>query len=204
MPKIVDHDERRQRIATAALQVIARNGVSGASLRSVAREAGCSTGIIAHYFGDKQSLLIGTLREAMRHQGKMIADAVAKLDGMGRLQAILEAGMTLDTPREAICRVFYHYASEDQKQPAVIEELASYYSWWRREVGDAIETLQAERHFQGQDIVKLSKILVGLAEGLAIQGIFGGSGFSAERQRELLAISIANLDSAVVLEGANP
>ena len=203
MPKIVDHDVRRSEIATAVLQVIARSGVSGASLRSVAQEAGCSTGVIAHYFGDKEGLLIGTLREAMQRQGKMIADAVAELDGLARLQAVLEAGMTLDAGRKAICRIFYHYAGEGMNEPALRQELSNYYVWWRREIADIIEEVQSEGHFAGQNITKLARIFVGLAEGLAIQGIFGDDTITATTQRELLANSIANLDRTFVPEGAN-
>lgn len=203
MPKVVDHDVRRSEIATAVLQVIARSGVSGASLRSVAQEAGCSTGVIAHYFGDKEALLIGTLREAMQRQGKMIADAVAELNGMARLQAVLEAGMTLDSARKAICRIFYHYAGEGMNEPALRQELSNYYVWWRREVADIIEALQSDGHFAGQDITKLARTFVGLAEGLAIQGIFSDNTINADVQRELLAISISGFDRALVSEGAN-
>ena len=200
MPKIVDHDERRQMIATAALQVIARSGVSGANLRSVAREANCSTGIIAHYFGDKESLLIETLREAMRQQGTEVANAVAKLDGFDRLQAILEAGMTLDSGREATCRIFYHFAGEGMGKPALQEELAGYYIWWRREVSDVIEELQAEGHFDGQDVTTLSQTLVALAEGLAIQGIFNDGQFSTDHQRAILTTYLASFGQTPALE----
>ena len=56
--------------------------------------------------------------------------------------------------------------------PALAGELASYYDWWRREVGDVIESLQVDGHFVGQDPSALAETLVGLAEGLAIQGVF--------------------------------
>ena len=44
MPKIVDHDARRRELVEIASQVIAKNGVEGATLRELAAEAGFSNG----------------------------------------------------------------------------------------------------------------------------------------------------------------
>lgn len=195
MPKIVDHDERRAQIAAAVLRVIARDGVKGADLRSVAKEAGCSTGVIAHYVGDKQALLLGALREAMHHVARAMADVAEGQSGIARLIAMLEAGMPLDAERAASCRIFYHFAAEGMNEPALAGELASYYDWWRREVGDVVETLQADGHFAGQDPSALAETLVGLAEGLAIQGVFAADPAQAVRLSGRLADAIARFDA---------
>ncbi len=56
MPTIVDHDERRERIAEAAWRVIEREGPEGANLRRIAREAGHTTGVVtAEYAGKWES-----------------------------------------------------------------------------------------------------------------------------------------------------
>ena len=57
MPKIVDWDARRDEILSATWRVIARDGIARATIRSIAREAGCSRGILAHYFDDKADIL---------------------------------------------------------------------------------------------------------------------------------------------------
>ena len=195
MPKIVNHDERRAHIAAAVLRVIARDGVRGADLRSVAREAGCSTGVIAHYVGDKQALLLGALREAMNHVARAMADVAEGQSGMARLIAILEAGMPLDAERAASCRIFYHFAAEGMNDSRLAAELASYYDWWRHEVADVVENLQADGHFARQDPSALAETLVGLAEGLAIQGVFAADPAQALRLGGRLADAIARFDA---------
>lgn len=195
MPKIVDHDERRAHIAGAVLRVIAREGVKGADLRSVAKEAGCSTGVIAHYVGDKQALLLGALREAMHHVARTMADVAEGQGGMARLIAMLEAGMPLDSERAASCRIFYHFAAEGMNDPALAGELASYYDWWRSEVADVVEALQAVGHFAGQAPSALAETLVGLAEGLAIQGVFAADPAQSTRLSGRLAEAIACFDA---------
>lgn len=57
MPKIVDHEERRQLIAKATWNVIAREGLGGASVRSIAKEANLSLGAVRHYFQTQDELL---------------------------------------------------------------------------------------------------------------------------------------------------
>lgn len=56
MPKVVDHEQRRREIGEAVLRVVLRGGVGGASVRSVAAEAGWSTGALRYYFGTQDEL----------------------------------------------------------------------------------------------------------------------------------------------------
>ena len=53
MPKIVDHDERRDLIARAACEVISRVPLDRITLREIANAAGWTTGAVTHYFADK-------------------------------------------------------------------------------------------------------------------------------------------------------
>jgi AcrR family transcriptional regulator len=62
MPKIVNHDERRDQIALVACRVVAENGFDQATIVRIAREAGYTTGMVAHYFDTKQDIIIAALR----------------------------------------------------------------------------------------------------------------------------------------------
>jgi AcrR family transcriptional regulator len=52
-----DHKVRKQQIAEATWNVIARLGISGATMRAIARETGYSTGVLSHYFHNKEEIL---------------------------------------------------------------------------------------------------------------------------------------------------
>ncbi|RUT35526.1 TetR family transcriptional regulator [Paenibacillus zeisoli] len=56
MPKIVDHDKQRQRVAEAAIRVIRKSGFEQASVRNIAQEAGLSAGSMRHYFSTQAEL----------------------------------------------------------------------------------------------------------------------------------------------------
>ena len=55
--------ERRQRILHTASRLFAERGYAGASLRDIAREAGCSLTLLDHHFGDKAHLLQAVVKE---------------------------------------------------------------------------------------------------------------------------------------------
>jgi TetR/AcrR family transcriptional repressor of bet genes len=52
-----DHDQRRQEVAEAVWAVLRDKGLEGITLRAVAREGGFTTGVLSHYFRDKDELL---------------------------------------------------------------------------------------------------------------------------------------------------
>ena len=54
--------DRQERILEAALRLLAREGISGVSMRAVARAAGVSLGLVNYYFTDKHSLIAASLR----------------------------------------------------------------------------------------------------------------------------------------------
>jgi AcrR family transcriptional regulator len=66
MPKIVDHAQRRDEIAVVACRVVAAQGFDRASMVRIAREAGYTTGMLAHYFESKQDIIIAALRLILR------------------------------------------------------------------------------------------------------------------------------------------
>ena len=66
MPKIVDHQERREQIALVACRVVAQYGFDQATIVRIAREAGYTTGMVAHYFDTKQDIIVAALRLILR------------------------------------------------------------------------------------------------------------------------------------------
>jgi TetR/AcrR family transcriptional regulator, transcriptional repressor of aconitase len=52
-----DHGKRQREVADVLLRVIGEQGFEKASMRMVAREAGCTTGVLSHYFSSKEDLV---------------------------------------------------------------------------------------------------------------------------------------------------
>jgi TetR/AcrR family transcriptional repressor of bet genes len=66
VPKIVNHDQRRDQIALVACRAVAQYGFEQATIVRIAREAGYTTGMVAHYFDTKQDIIVAALRLILR------------------------------------------------------------------------------------------------------------------------------------------
>lgn len=62
--KIVDHDKRRREMAEAAARVIAAEGIESLTTRRLAKELGCSLGVLAHYFPNKEEIVLAAFQWA--------------------------------------------------------------------------------------------------------------------------------------------
>jgi AcrR family transcriptional regulator len=96
MPKIVDHDQRRRELAGAAVRVIARAGIAGASTRIVADEAGWSTGVLKHYFDGRDDLMRHALGELERRNLERLQAGTAADSGFAALVATVERILAAD------------------------------------------------------------------------------------------------------------
>ncbi|MGN8244527.1 TetR/AcrR family transcriptional regulator [Cellulomonas soli] len=99
MPRRVDHDQRRREIVEATLRVVHRVGLAGATTRAIADEAGCTLSVLAHFFGNKDAILVaaqGAVYERMVQRGFRIG---GDLRGLAALRQALEAALPLDEER---------------------------------------------------------------------------------------------------------
>ncbi|MDO8361668.1 MAG: TetR family transcriptional regulator C-terminal domain-containing protein [Actinomycetota bacterium] len=116
MPKIVDHDERRRELARAALDVISRSGLEAATIRAVAEESGWSTGVLKHYYVDKDELLHESLREMERANLARFDAAQQQPTGLDAITAIV-AAIRRAEPRET--RLWIAFTSRACVDPAI-------------------------------------------------------------------------------------
>jgi AcrR family transcriptional regulator len=100
VPKIVDHTERRAEALEATWRVIARLGLDGTTTREIAREANCSTGVLAHYFKNKDEILRMALDYAHDRVRLRISALQERYSGVYLLRAVLAELIPLDYQRQ--------------------------------------------------------------------------------------------------------
>jgi AcrR family transcriptional regulator len=83
-----DHAARRTEIAEAACDVILRLGLAQASLSQIAREMGYTTGILRHYFSDKEELLLAAKNLLFDRSLEKARAAALRNTGIDRLRAM--------------------------------------------------------------------------------------------------------------------
>ena len=91
--KRAEPDERRQSLIEACARVLARAGASGASVRTIALEAGVSPGLVGHYFGSVDALVAATYGHTGARVDAALAAALtaAGPDPRAKLEAFVTA-----------------------------------------------------------------------------------------------------------------
>ncbi|MET3524016.1 TetR/AcrR family transcriptional regulator [Mesorhizobium abyssinicae] len=202
MPRIVDHQLRRQEICDVLLDVVAEHGLSGVTIRFVAEQGGWSTGVIAHYFKSRQDLLLGGLRRAADILGAHNLRALSTFSGLVALEQLLEIGIPLDARRLALGRIFVFFYVEAMADPDLRREIQSYLLDWRKSVAKAIKAAQTDGDISsGIDVKQAAMDLICLADGLTIQAILDPSVLQRVRNHSPVRYWIGRLirsDQAVV------
>ena len=81
--------QRREHIVQAATNVVAKQGLAALSVRSVASAAGCSRGLVEHYFGNKTALLVASNEWANKVYLERVDSAVGTTTGLAALEVRL-------------------------------------------------------------------------------------------------------------------
>jgi TetR/AcrR family transcriptional regulator, transcriptional repressor of bet genes len=117
MPKFVDHDRRRDEIALIACRVVAEHGFEKASMVRIARAAGHTTGMLAHYFDSKQDIIIAALRLILRRIEERLTQSVTAA-ARADLLALLTEALPVDEQRRTECAfwiAFWGQVSTDRR-----------------------------------------------------------------------------------------
>ncbi|MFV0407760.1 MAG: TetR/AcrR family transcriptional regulator [Propioniciclava sp.] len=116
MPKIVDHNERRDHIAEAVTNIVIRDGFDHVTMREIAAEAGYAHGAIARYFPDKQSILSATFVRVYTTSNERIlaqVDGVRGLEALNRMCSVLLPFEQKGANESRVVLTFWDRASQD-------------------------------------------------------------------------------------------
>lgn len=194
MPKIVDHDQRREEILDAAIRVIGTVGIDHATTRAIARESGYSTGVLSHYFEDKDELLRSVLLMTHRRFYGRLRAATEGQDALGRLWAMLCQNLPLDDERSAETRMEITFWPRAVSNP----ELARFQVEAASELLGDIEALVADVRSEG-DLTSsladadLAELLIAAIDGLSVHAELFPARLPPGRQRRLMLTQLRAL-----------
>ena len=187
MPKIVDHQARREELVEATWRVIARAGMAGATMREIAREASVSTGILAHYFTDKEDLLGFALRLSHRRVYERITARTEGLTGLPALRASMLEALPMDEERLLEAQIEMNFLSaafgNDSLRELQNREFERFWDELHQRVSEARERGEIPATFDADWITHQLIILV---EGISLEAVLYPARVQPDRQREIL------------------
>ncbi|MFI9592429.1 TetR/AcrR family transcriptional regulator [Nonomuraea sp. NPDC052265] len=169
MPKIVDHDERRAEVLSAARRVIVRDGIDAATTRAIAKEAGYSNGVLAHYFADKDEILLSALSQSHQRIRARLTRKVEGVTGLAALRELMLDNLPLDAERTQESRLEVSFWSRSLAS----ERLAEVQRAEADELRAAVRELLGQARAAGElrtdgNLDDLAEHLLALVDGLSL------------------------------------
>lgn len=162
MPKIIDHDERRDEFAEAVCRLIVRGGAANITTRQITAESGYSSGVLAHYFADKSEVMKYAFKYSHKEVYKFIeSEDLVGLDG---LYEYVRACLPLDERRVFLAQVeasYFGLAVGDGDIGAVVSsEFERFMSNVADLIGSAVEAGELEPHAADGDLVSSIRLVM--------------------------------------------
>ncbi|VEB97599.1 Fatty acid metabolism regulator protein [Cedecea lapagei] len=178
MPKKGMQPIRRRQLIDATLNAINEVGMHDATVAQIARRAGVSTGIISHYFQDKNGLLEATMRDVTTQLRDAVVGRLKALPGASasrRLSAIVEGNFDDTQTHSAAMKAWLAFWASSMHQPMLyrLQQVSS-----RR----LLSTLTAEfrRELPKQEARLAGYGLAALIDGLWLRAALSGKPFDRE------------------------
>jgi DNA-binding transcriptional regulator YbjK len=173
VPKVVDHDERRELLADALWRVVRRDGFAAVSVRSVAAEAGWSTGSLRYYFSTQDELVTFAMESLLQRVRTRIEAAGRTVRDMDGAVALLEEALPMDSHRRAESEVWLAMASASRTDPR-LRQLADQAHRGLRTLCEGVVrlvvALEGAQSRPGLDLQRETDRLHALLDGLAVHG----------------------------------
>ena len=188
MPKVVDHDERREQILSQCFDLFAEHGYGAMTMRKLASEMGVSTGTLYHYFDGKPALFEAMFRwlraRDIRTATEGIPEDASQAERLARLGTFLTIHQ--DSLRKAV-RVALDYQrqqSDEESRRFLAETLGEYRRALREQLG-----LDAHP--------ELTTVLLSFLLGMSVHGILDTDSVVVEHHVTVLALAaqaVADVD----------
>lgn len=198
MPKVVDHEERRQQLVEAAWRVINRVGLERTTIREIAAESGSSTGALAHYFRTKDDILRSALERADDEIRVRLEGIPPEAHPLQTLRHTLAQALPLDDRRAFELTLDVNFWARALNQPSLRALQHRDHDVWRDIVKNAVIDAQRvgalDRGRRAEDV---TDIIVAFVDGLGLQGLVYPELLTPERITGLL-------DAQLEAFGADP
>lgn len=165
-PKIGMEPIRRQQIIEAAKHCIVTKGLPHFSIKDIAKKAQLSTGVIYHYFENKDDLLVDVLKDSFSQTEHLVKANVEKeVHYQGKMNAYLETVALVPDENPDFYLILVNYLA----QAPYNEELKKIISRFFQNLGHFIEGILQLGYKEGH----IKKVEKGVAANLILSQAMG-------------------------------
>ena len=187
-----DPEERRASLIEACARVLAREGAAGASVRTIAVEAGVSPGLVNHYFAGVEALVEATYAHVEAQVGAALDAAVAAAapEPRARLDAFVTASFAPPIATPELLATWIGFWTLAIARGGIARQHDTHYAAYRTR----LEALLAACGVPALRLRHAGIAMAALVDGLWLELCLSPGAFSAD---EAGAIARAQIDGLV-------
>ncbi|MEM9542722.1 MAG: TetR/AcrR family transcriptional regulator [Cyanobacteria bacterium P01_E01_bin.42] len=187
-------NNRRIEVSEAAWRVIVREGLDRTSMRAIAQEMNCTTGVVTHYFRNKQELIVFALHQVTARLQVRMEQAIANLSGLERLVTMLSVFLPRDREGQEILMVWVAFLGYAVGRQGLMDEHRQSASMLRQIVVTELNGLQKEGLIR-PDIAPETEanVLLAIGNGVSLDYLIQAQRLSPEQQQAAIESYVKSL-----------
>jgi AcrR family transcriptional regulator len=190
----MSYDTRRMEVVQAAWQVIAREGLDRTSMRAIAQELGSSTGVVTHYFRDKEELTLFALEKVFENTLEMMRSHGEGRRGIDRLEQMIFAALPLEPSDTDDWKVWVAFLGYSIGREHLVRQHQKRYELLRQIICKELADLQTAKLIRDNlDLSLEANALISLVDGIGTGVVICPQQFSPEQQKYLVQRHIQGL-----------
>lgn len=181
MPKVGMEEIRKEQVIEATEKCIVDKGLLRMSVKDIAAEGNLSTGIIYHYFRNKEDVLLNVLKASFRKSHEQVIDELGSIDSareklIAHIQYINMA--PVDNPD--FYAVILNYLGEAKYNPNIHSMISLFLKNLRSYVTAYLEDGVKEGWIAQEELSGISAMVIALGLGIGIQWTIDPTALSIE------------------------
>ncbi|MFF9094153.1 TetR/AcrR family transcriptional regulator [Streptomyces sp. NPDC014802] len=193
MPKVVDPQARRAAVAEAVWRLILSRGLEGVSVRTVAKEAGLSTGALRHYFAGQSDVLTFAMQLVIDRVRARVQALEPQPDAGATVLRAVEELLPLDAERRAEAEVWLAFTVRAQTDPALRALRDTSYELLQDLCHRLVEALRQDDPGTDPDLRVEGERLYALIDGLVVHCVIRPDRATPSLMRDVIARHLSEL-----------
>jgi AcrR family transcriptional regulator len=169
---------RKKQITGAAYEVIAEKGYYNFTMMDIARRAGVSSGLIHHYFKDKENMLVTLLREMQQNIRTSLEKTIEHVpDPAKKLDIFMDQAFDLVIKEKEYVYVTYDFMTQIKFNERMQRILSKLYRGYRETLESILVEGKQKKKFKDVDEHYLATVFISILLGFEQQYILDNTSF---------------------------
>ena len=169
---------RKRQITRAAYEIIAEKGYNNFTMMDIAKRAGVSSGLIHHYFMDKENMLVNLLREMQQNIRLSLEQSIDPVaDPRKKLEIFMDQAFGLVENEKEYIYVTFDFLTQIKFNERMQRILSKLYRGYRETIVMILREGKAKGIFNEVDEHYVATVFVSILLGFEQQYIIDSSAF---------------------------